>query len=377
MPSTNGAEHTIQCNARNCAADANELPLQEIIDKYPGQISLLGIQFQWTFDCEDALRRAKHEKTAMSQTSKKINTLFQEMLSITTQANLLKRERTQIETMITIDVHQKDVFDDLMKQKVKQVDDFEWQKQARFYWSVQEDDCYIDIADARSRYCNEYLGIKERLVITALTDRCYITLTQALSMYFGGAPAGPAGTGKSVLALAAGLESVVEKRQHRRVVVFRPLFAVGGQDLGYLPGSEQEKMSPWSAAVVDALEAVAERQMVEELMEEGILETLPLTHIRGRTLTDTWVVIDEAQNLERSVLLTALSRIGPNSRVVITHDVAQRDNLRVGRHDGVLTVVNDLQGHPLFAHMSLTRSERSPVAGLVAGLLETEPLSLG
>jgi PhoH-like ATPase len=188
---------------------------------------------------------------------------------------------------------------------------------------------------------------------------------------------GPAGTGKSVLALAAGLESVVEKRQHRRVVVFRPLFAVGGQDLGYLPGSEQEKMSPWSAAVVDALEAVAERQMVEELMEEGILETLPLTHIRGRTLTDTWVVIDEAQNLERSVLLTALSRIGPNSRVVITHDVAQRDNLRVGRHDGVLTVVNDLQGHPLFAHMSLTRSERSPVAGLVAGLLETEPLSLG
>ena len=188
---------------------------------------------------------------------------------------------------------------------------------------------------------------------------------------------GPAGTGKSVLALAAGLESVVERRQHRRVVVFRPLFAVGGQDLGYLPGSEQEKMSPWSAAVVDALEAVAERQMVEELMEEGILETLPLTHIRGRTLTDTWVVIDEAQNLERSVLLTALSRIGPNSRVVITHDVAQRDNLRVGRHDGVLTVVNDLQGHPLFAHMSLTRSERSPVAGLVAGLLETEPLSLG
>ena len=160
-------------------------------------------------------------------------------------------------------------------------------------------------------------------------------------------------------------------------MVFRPLFAVGGQDLGYLPGSEQEKMSPWSAAVVDALEAVAERHMVEELMDEGILETLPLTHIRGRTLTDTWVVIDEAQNLERSVLLTALSRIGPNSRVVLTHDVAQRDNLRVGRHDGVLTVVNDLQGHPLFAHMSLTRSERSPVAGLVTGLLETEPLSLG
>ena len=187
---------------------------------------------------------------------------------------------------------------------------------------------------------------------------------------------GQAGTGKSVLALAAGLEAVVERQTHRRVVVFRPLFSVGGQELGYLPGSESEKMSPWSAAVIDALEAVTERHVVEELMEDGLLETLPLTHIRGRTLTDTWVVIDEAQNLERSVLLTALSRIGPNSRVVLTHDVAQRDNLRVGRHDGVLTVVDDLTGHPLFAHMTLTRSERSPVAGLVAGLLETEPLSL-
>jgi PhoH-like ATPase len=187
---------------------------------------------------------------------------------------------------------------------------------------------------------------------------------------------GPAGTGKSVLALAAGLEAVVERRTHRRVVVFRPLFAVGGQELGYLPGSEQEKMSPWAAAVADALEAVTERHVVEELMERGLLETLRLTHIRGRTLTDSWVVIDEAQNLERSVLLTALSRIGPNSRVVLTHDVSQRDNLRVGRHDGVLTVVNDLQGHPLFAHMSLLRSERSAVAGLVADLIDTGPLRL-
>ena len=187
---------------------------------------------------------------------------------------------------------------------------------------------------------------------------------------------GPAGTGKSVLALAAGLEAVVERRTHRRVVVFRPLFAVGGQELGYLPGSEQEKMSPWAAAVADALEAVTERHVVEELMERGLLETLRLTHIRGRTLTDSWVVIDEAQNLERSVLLTALSRIGPNSRVVLTHDVSQRDNLRVGRHDGVLTVVNDLQGHPLFAHMSLSRSERSAVAGLVADLVDTGPLRL-
>ena len=181
---------------------------------------------------------------------------------------------------------------------------------------------------------------------------------------------GNAGTGKSVLALAAGLDAVLEKRTHQKVVVFRPLYSVGGQDLGYLPGSESEKMGPWAAAVIDALESVMSRSVVEEVTERGILEVLPLTHIRGRSLTDSFVVIDEAQNLERSVLLTALSRLGRGSRVVLTHDVAQRDNLRVGRHDGVVSVIEALKGHPLFAHITLSRSERSPIAALVTDLLD-------
>ena len=181
---------------------------------------------------------------------------------------------------------------------------------------------------------------------------------------------GRAGTGKSVLALAAGLEAVVEQRTQRRIVVFRPIFAVGGQELGYLPGSETEKMSPWAAAVFDALESVVGREVVAHVQSRNQLEVLPLTHIRGRTLTDTFVIIDEAQNLERGVLLTALSRLGEGSRVVLTHDVAQRDNLRVGRHDGVVSVIETLKGHPLFAHLTLTRSERSPIAALVSELLE-------
>jgi PhoH-like ATPase len=180
---------------------------------------------------------------------------------------------------------------------------------------------------------------------------------------------GNAGTGKSVLALAAGLEAVVEARTHKRVIVFRPLYSVGGQDLGFLPGTETEKMGPWAAAVIDAMESVMSPTVVEEVMERGLLEVLPLTHIRGRSLTDSFVVIDEAQNLERSVLLTALSRLGRGSRVVLTHDVAQRDNLRVGRHDGVVSVIEGLKGHPLFGHITLSRSERSAVAALVTDLL--------
>ncbi len=182
---------------------------------------------------------------------------------------------------------------------------------------------------------------------------------------------GRAGTGKSALALCAGLEAVMERRQHRKVVVFRPLYAVGGQDLGYLPGSESEKMGPWAQAVFDTLGACVSREVVEEVMDRGLLEVLPLTHIRGRSLHDAFVVVDEAQSLERNVLLTVLSRIGQNSRVVLTHDVAQRDNLRVGRHDGVAAVIEALKGHPLFAHVTLTRSERSPVAALVTEMLES------
>ncbi len=181
---------------------------------------------------------------------------------------------------------------------------------------------------------------------------------------------GRAGTGKSALALCAGLESVMERRTQRKVIVFRPLYAVGGQELGYLPGSENEKMSPWGQAVYDTLGAIATQEVVDEITDRGMLEVLPLTHIRGRSLHDAFVIVEEAQSLERNVLLTVLSRIGTDSRVVLTHDIAQRDNLRVGRFDGVVAVVEKLKGHPLFAHVTLTRSERSEIAALVTDLLE-------
>jgi PhoH-like ATPase len=181
---------------------------------------------------------------------------------------------------------------------------------------------------------------------------------------------GPAGTGKSLLAMAAGIHQTLETHQYRRVIVFRPLHAVGGQELGYLPGSEDEKMHPWTAAVTDALSAIASDSVVDELNRRRMLEVLPLTHIRGRTLTDAFVIIDEAQNLERTVLLTALSRLGQNAKAVLTHDIAQRDNLRVGRHDGIVSVVEAMSGHPLFAHITLTRSERSEIASVVTRLLE-------
>ncbi|GAA2244798.1 PhoH family protein [Rarobacter faecitabidus] len=202
---------------------------------------------------------------------------------------------------------------------------------------------------------------EQRLAISALLDDSIGIVSLG----------GRAGTGKSALALAAGLEAVMERRRHRKVVVFRPLFAVGGQELGYLPGTENEKMNPWGQAVFDTLGSVVSPHVIEEVVDRGMLEVLPLTHIRGRSFHDSFVIVDEAQSLERNVLLTVLSRIGQNSRVVLTHDVAQRDNLRVGRHDGVAAVIEQLKGHPLFAHVTLVRPERSAVAALVTEMLES------
>ena len=181
---------------------------------------------------------------------------------------------------------------------------------------------------------------------------------------------GRAGTGKSAMALLAGLETVLERRQHKKIIVFRPILAVGGQELGYLPGSENEKMNPWGQAIFDTLGALVSKEVIEHVVDRGLLEILPLTHIRGRSLHDAFVIVDEAQSLERNTLLTVLSRIGQNAKVVLTHDVAQRDNLRVGRHDGVAAVIEALKGHSLFAHVTLTRSERSAIAALVTDLLD-------
>jgi len=181
---------------------------------------------------------------------------------------------------------------------------------------------------------------------------------------------GRAGTGKSAMALLAGLETVLERRQHKKIIVFRPILAVGGQELGYLPGSENEKMNPWGQAIFDTLGALVSKEVIEHVVDRGLLEILPLTHIRGRSLHDAFVIVDEAQSLERNTLLTVLSRIGQNAKVVLTHDVAQRDNLRVGRHDGVAAVIEALKGQSLFAHVTLTRSERSAIAALVTDLLD-------
>lgn len=182
---------------------------------------------------------------------------------------------------------------------------------------------------------------------------------------------GRAGTGKTTLALAAGVEQLnINNGSYKKIIVFRSMHAVGGEELGFLPGTEAEKMDPWTAAIYDSLQSFLTPQQIGHLKVAKAIEVLPLTHIRGRTFNNAFILLDESQNLERATILTALSRLGKNSKAVMSWDVSQRDNFRVGRHDGVYEVTSRLLGEKLFAHTSLKKSERSDVAELVSRVLD-------
>lgn len=179
---------------------------------------------------------------------------------------------------------------------------------------------------------------------------------------------GRAGTGKTSLALAAALTQ--SPGVYRKIIVFRSMHSVGGEELGFLPGTEAEKMDPWARAVYSALDGFLDKEVVKGIKDSGLIEVRPLTHIRGETFTNTFMIVDECQNLERATIMSALSRLGGNSKAALSWDISQRDNYRVGRYDGIYECVSRMQGQKLFGHVSLQKSMRSDVAEMVSNVLD-------
>jgi PhoH-like ATPase len=187
---------------------------------------------------------------------------------------------------------------------------------------------------------------------------------------------GVAGTGKTYLALAAGLEQVLEAGRYRRVSVYRPLVAVGRQDIGYLPGDLSEKLAPWMAAVHDNLYALfsesgprGAREAIDELADRNVLELASITYLRGRSITGEFVIIDEAQNLELSTLKVILTRMSRDSKVVFCGDLTQVDNPYISPYGGVAALIEKFKGTDLFGHITLEKSVRSPLAEMAASVL--------
>jgi PhoH-like ATPase len=186
---------------------------------------------------------------------------------------------------------------------------------------------------------------------------------------------GVAGTGKTFLSLAAALEQVLELGRYRRVSVYRPLIAVGRQEVGFLPGDLNEKLEPWMAAVHDNLYALFggdgsnPRDSVDELFDRDVLEMAAVTYLRGRSITGELVIVDEAQNLELPTLKVILTRISSDSKVVFCGDLSQVDNPYVSPFGGLAALIEKFKGNPMFGHITLERTVRSPLAELATRLL--------
>jgi PhoH-like ATPase len=188
---------------------------------------------------------------------------------------------------------------------------------------------------------------------------------------------GKAGTGKTLLAIAAGLQRVMDEQLYQKLLVSRPIFPMG-RDLGYLPGDVEEKLNPWMQPIYDNIELLmgigkeerSKGRGYQELMHLGFVQIEPLTYIRGRSIPNQFILVDEAQNLTPHEVKTILTRVGDNTKIVLTGDAYQIDNPYVdSSNNGLTYVVERFKEQPMAGHVTLMKGERSELAEIAANLL--------
>ncbi|OGS10672.1 MAG: phosphate starvation-inducible protein PhoH [Elusimicrobia bacterium RIFOXYA2_FULL_58_8] len=187
---------------------------------------------------------------------------------------------------------------------------------------------------------------------------------------------GAAGTGKTLITLVCGLQKSVEENIYRKLIICRPIVPVG-KDIGFIPGTKEEKLSTWMGAIYDNLEFIMDKRHQESAMEKfeyllqnEKIEIASVTHIRGRSLPKQYMIVDDAQNLTPHEIKTILSRAGEGTKVVVTGDPYQIDNPYLDiASNGLTYIVDRMRGQKLYGHITFTKTERSQLAALVAELL--------
>ena len=185
---------------------------------------------------------------------------------------------------------------------------------------------------------------------------------------------GRAGTGKTLLALAAGLYKVTEEQKYKKVLIMRPIMP-GGKDIGYLPGSKENKLENWMEPVFDNLDFLIDCNDLGKknrlyFMDSEIIELEALTFIRGRSISSQFIIIDEAQNLTPHEVKTIVSRAGSNSKIILNGDPYQIDNPYLDEASNGLTyLIERFKGQEIYGHVTLEKSERSRLASLAAKIL--------
>ena len=188
---------------------------------------------------------------------------------------------------------------------------------------------------------------------------------------------GKAGTGKTLLAIAAGLQKTMEEQVYQKMLVSRPVFPLG-KDIGFLPGTVEEKLNPWMQPIYDNVEFLMGLSRADkkagrsyrELIDLGLVAIEPLTYIRGRSIPNQYIVVDEAQNLTPHEVKTIITRVGDNTKIVLTGDPYQIDNPYVdATNNGLIHVANRFKHERLAGHVTMSKGERSPLAELAANLL--------
>ena len=182
---------------------------------------------------------------------------------------------------------------------------------------------------------------------------------------------GKAGSGKTLLAIAAGLYQTMETQEYKRLVISRPIQPMG-RDIGFLPGTMAEKMAPWVAPIQDNLQFLMgnDKETLRMYIEDGTIEVEALTYIRGRSISNAFIIVDEAQNLTAHELKTIITRVGENTKLVLTGDVEQIDNVYIDETSNGLThAVERFKSYDISGHVTLVKGERSKIATLAAKIL--------